>query len=253
MEVRRYLSIIRRRALLILAIIGASIAAGYLITPKTETYTATALLYVGSESIDFDPRSGQVSADRAAGFDRLINSWTQLLKTRKMALAAIRETGIERTPSEVTGSITAVQPPFSNNITISVVDRDPATARAMANGVAEVFERRIEGIEPGAEDSNQEVLTIVQPATLPTAANATDLIRNLALATLFGIIVAGGVVALLEHLDITIRSNDDVERHLELVVLGVIPALGERLPTPPPARIEGFSQREGRERGAPVG
>ena len=31
--------------------------------------------------------------------------------------------------------------------------------------------------------------------------------RNIGLATLFGIIVAGGLVALLEHLDISIRAR----------------------------------------------
>ena len=98
-------------------------------------------------------------------------------------------------------------------------------------------------------------MSFYEKASLPTVPKPNDLIRNMGLAFVFGIIVAGGLVALLEHLDISLSSNDDVERHLELPVLGVIPALGERLPTPPPARVEGLEQvqQTGAGRGAPIG
>ena len=150
-------------------------------------------------------------------------------------------------------SIAAIQPVATNLISLSVTDRDPATARALANGVAAAFEDQAAEFQSTANDQN--IVQVYERAALPTVANPTDLIRNMGLALVFGIIVAGGLVALLEHLDISLSSNDDVERHLELPVLGVIPALGERLPTPPPARVEGLEQvqQEGTSRGAPVG
>jgi capsular polysaccharide biosynthesis protein len=253
MEVRRYLSIVRRRALLILAIIAASLAAGYLVTPKTKTYTATSTLYVGPTQIDPDPRAGQVNAGYSQGVDRFVTTFLTLLKSPRVARAAIEETGVERTTTQVAGSISAVQPPFTNLISLSVTDADPATARALANGVGRAFEE-IAAEDLQADDVTAELVTFFEPAALPRVANPTDLLRNLGLSLLFGIIVAGGLVALLEHLDISIRSNDDIERHLELTVLGVIPALGERLPTPPPARVEGLEQvQQAGPRGAPVG
>lgn len=253
MEVRRYLSIIRRRALLILAIIAASIIAGYLVTPKTKTYTTTSTLYVGQQQIDIDPRAGQVNGAYAQGIDRLITTFSVMLKSAKVARATIENTGVSRTTGEVTGSVTVVQPPLSNLIAVSVTDPDPATARALANGVASTFEDQINALQPSA--NSEPLVSFYERAALPTVPNPTDLIRNLALATLFGIIVAGGLVALLEHLDITISSNDDVERHLELTVLGVVPALGMRLPTPPPSRVEGLEQVQQSDmgRGTPVG
>ena len=58
MELRRYLSILRRRLLLILAIVVAALAAGWLITPRTHQYTASSTLYVGSAAIG----SGELGA-----------------------------------------------------------------------------------------------------------------------------------------------------------------------------------------------
>ena len=253
MEVRRYLSIVRRRALLILVIIAASLIAGYLVTPKQKTYTATATMYVGGQQIDLDPRAGQVNAGYQQGISSLINTFLTMIKTNKVARAGIEDTGVERTTNEVRNSITAVQPIATNLISLSVTDRDPATARALANGVAASFEQQINDLQPTTTD--EQIVSIYERAALPTVANPTDLIRNMGLALVFGIIVAGGLVALLEHLDISLSSNDDVERHLELPVLGVIPALGERLPTPPPSRVEGLEQvqQSGTSRGAPVG
>jgi hypothetical protein len=63
------------------------------------------------------------------------------------------------------------------------------------------------------------------------------LARNLGLAGLLGLIVAGALIALLEYLDISMRSAEDVERQLELPVIGVVPALGDVLPVTPPASV----------------
>jgi capsular polysaccharide biosynthesis protein len=253
MEVRRYLSIVRRRALLILVIIAASLVAGYLVTPKQKTYTATSTLYVGQQTIDIDPRSGIVNGSYAQGVDRLITTFLEMLKSRRIARTGIQDTGVERTTTEVQAAVTAVQPIATNLINLSVTDPDPATARALANGIGKAFENQINDLQPTSTD--EPIVSFFERASLPTVPEPSDLIRNMGLAFVFGIIVAGGLVALLEHLDITLRSNDDVERHLELPVLGVIPALGERLPTPPPARVEGLEQvqQTGRDRGAPVG
>ena len=43
---------------------------------------------------------------------------------------------------------------------------------------------------------------------------------------LFGLLVGAALVFLLDYLDLSLRSTDDVERLLELPVLGVIPAFG---------------------------
>lgn len=256
MELRRYLSIARRRALLILAIVGAALAAGYLITPREKTYTATSTLYVGSRSIDIDPRSGQVSQDHALGLDRLIKTFQEMIRSEPVASGAVRRTEVDRSVGEVVGGTSAAQVTGTNLILVSMTDRDPAAAAALSNAVSASFVNEIRSFEPRDQnDTADQVVSVYQNAGVPGVPNSSGLARNLVLAGLFGIIVAGAVVALLEHLDISLRSSDDVERHLELVVLGVVPALGDHLPTPPAARIEGLEhiERATTRQGSPVG
>src|SRR4051812_1607872 len=101
MEIRRYVSIVRRRWLLVIVIVVAALGAGWLISSRANTYTATSTLYVGSRSIDIDPRSGQVSGDRVAGLDRLIATFTELARTRPIATAAGRTARVPLVPGEI--------------------------------------------------------------------------------------------------------------------------------------------------------
>jgi capsular polysaccharide biosynthesis protein len=250
MELRRYLSIIRRRLPLIILIMVAVLAAGWLITPRESTYTSTTTLYVGSRSLDTDPRA--VSGDRVAGFDRLIKTFTSMLTSESIARDAISRANVNRSATSVEANISAVQVENTNLIRVSVTDNDRSAARDLANGVAGAFEEELNEFEP--RDAQSQIVSVFQRAGLPGTPDPTNLLRNLGLAFIVGLVLAGGTVALLEHLDITLRSSEDVERRLELPVLGVIPALGKQLPVTAASRVDRFPPvaRPSREQGEPV-
>jgi len=232
MEIRRYLSIIRRRWVLVIAIIAAAGVAGYLITPRGHTYTSTATLYVGSRSVDLAPQSGQVSADRIAGLDRLIKTFTALVPTRPIAEAAAKSTAGKRSVESIMASSKADQVTSTNLVQVSFTDRDPAVSTLMANGVASALVEQIRGFEPRPNATDQ-VLSVYDTARGAGSPSPSQLPRNIALAGIFGLIAAGAVLALLEYLDITVRTSDDAERLLELPVLGVMPAWGNDEPIQP--------------------
>jgi capsular polysaccharide biosynthesis protein len=251
MEARRYLSIVRRRLVLIVAIVVAAMAAGWLITPSEESYTATSTLYVGSRSIDISSESRDVSGDRVHGFDRLITTFTKMLGSRSVARGAVEGADVDRTTNDLVANTEATQVENANLIEVSVTDDDPATARALANGVATAFVDQLAEFEPTEPDA-EPLISVYEQASLPTSANASPLLRNLLLSFIVGLVAAGAVVALLEHLDISLRSRDDVERHLGLPVLGVIPALGNRLPAMGAAKVRARPEPPETERSRPV-
>jgi capsular polysaccharide biosynthesis protein len=240
MEIRRYLLIVRRRLPLVVAIVIAALLAGWLVTPKTKTYTATSTLYVGSRSVDINPLSGQVSGDRVTGLDRLIATFAAMATTRPIAADAVEASGIDRTPEQVIGSTTAQQVVNTDLIDISVTDSDPGHSETLANAVATSLVDQIRAFEPAAArgSASEQVISLYEPATRPGAANPRGLFRNVVLAGLFGVLVAGAVLALLEHLDITLHSAEEVERELDVPVLAVIPALGKHLPIEQSAGVE---------------
>jgi capsular polysaccharide biosynthesis protein len=233
MELRRYLSIIRRRLLLTVAVVVAALVAGWLITPRAHTYTASTTLYVGRAAID----SAQVSGDSVAGFDRVIKTFTAMLPSPRVVQAGIEEAGVDRSAGATAGATQAAQVENTNLIQLSVTDRDPAVARALANGISKAFVSELNQVEASG-GQRPPVVSVYERATTPSVPDPSNLLRNLALAGLLGLVIAGSVVGLLEHLDISFRSVDDVEHRLELPVLGVIPALGNHMPLASAARVQ---------------
>ena len=67
-------------------------------------------------------------------------------------------------------------------------------------------------------------LTVIDPAVIPDKPIASP-IRNTALASVVGLLIALGIVFLLEYLDDTIKTSDDVQRVLALTTLGSIPKI----------------------------
>jgi non-specific protein-tyrosine kinase len=70
----------------------------------------------------------------------------------------------------------------------------------------------------------QTVSTVmaVDPATVPTEPISPQVMRNTALAAMVGLMLAVGVIFLIEALDDTLKTPDDVKKTLGLPVLGVI-------------------------------
>ncbi|MBA2283577.1 MAG: Wzz/FepE/Etk N-terminal domain-containing protein [Actinomycetota bacterium] len=227
-ELRYYLRVLRRRRLLVLLTVAVAIVAGWLITPSQATYTAKAQLYVGSRSINLTPGAGDVSGDRSAGLSFLANSYAHMIPTLTVADRAVAATEVPRTAQQVLPGVTATAQPATQLILLEVVDRDPGIAATLANGMADGFvelindQERLQSDDPEAGNDPAPV-SVFEYAVLPTRPEPNGLFRNLILAMIFGFLVAVGVVVLLEYLDLTIRSADDVQERLQLPVLGAIP------------------------------
>jgi len=70
----------------------------------------------------------------------------------------------------------------------------------------------------------QTVSTVmtIDPAVVPTEPVSPQVLRNTALAAMVGLMLAVGVIFLIEALDDTIKTPEDVKRNLGLPVLGII-------------------------------
>ena len=69
-------------------------------------------------------------------------------------------------------------------------------------------------------------VAVIDPARLPDKPFKPKTTRDLALATVLGLTLGVGLALLLEHLDDSIKSLDDLERACNLPSLGILPLLG---------------------------
>ncbi len=73
-----------------------------------------------------------------------------------------------------------------------------------------------------SSNSGANLLTIVDPASPPTEPSAPRILLNTLVAALLGLLIALGFIFVLEHLDDSLKSADDVESVLGLPTLGAI-------------------------------
>lgn len=77
-------------------------------------------------------------------------------------------------------------------------------------------------------DLGQTSVVVMSPANTPTSPIKPNKQMNIAIAFVLGMMVFVALAFLLEHLDYTIKAPEDVEQHLELSVLAVIPVVNAK-------------------------
>jgi capsular polysaccharide biosynthesis protein len=235
MELRRYLTLLRNRWLVILLIACVGLLGAYATTPQATKYTATSTLYIGSRIISTQGGQSDLSGDKAIALERLSRTFAIMIETPTIAAQALARTNVDRSVDEIAESTTALSQFGTQLLDVTVTDPDPATAAALANGLADSFVESVQNYEPESPNQAEGALPtlpayVFQRATLPTEPNATNLLFNLIVGLVIGSLTGVGLVLLLDYLDITVRDAHDAESRLELPVLGVIPPFGEQLP-----------------------
>jgi capsular polysaccharide biosynthesis protein len=174
-----YARTLRRRWRLVLGFTLAAVslaAAVTLLTPRT--YQSSAKFFVSTSSGEAASNAQLASGNTFT--QQRVKSYVQLLKTPKtLDLAAAKvpgATAVSLAP-KITGSI----PPDSVLLDVTVRDRSPERAKAIAEAVAQVFPSVVEELERVDTSSPSPVkLTVVKSPAVPGGPIAPRPARNLA-------------------------------------------------------------------------
>jgi capsular polysaccharide biosynthesis protein len=90
-------------------------------------------------------------------------------------------------------------------------------SRLNFNEDSDVFTKEVKRITKanGAE--------VIDKATMPQSPIKPNKVMNVAIATVLGVMIGLFLVFLLEYMDTKMKKPEDITKHLELPILGVIP------------------------------
>ncbi|HEX3794039.1 MAG TPA: Wzz/FepE/Etk N-terminal domain-containing protein [Acidimicrobiales bacterium] len=237
MELRRYLRLIQQRLFIVILAVIAGAAVGYVTTSHNPVYTGTATIYVGQT----DVTSPQALYEEPA-LNEVANTFSQMIPAPVIAQRAVRATHIKRFSGEVAAATTATVVLNTYLINVSVTDSVPSDAVRLTNGVARAFVAQIAAYQKNPTASSAAIPNVpahvYQPATvaIPSSSQTS---KHLILGALFGLILSIFLILLLDYLDITIKSPDELERRVGLPVLGIIPRFESlRLDSSPNAGLQ---------------
>lgn len=109
------------------------------------------------------------------------------------------------------------------NTDYQTLKRDVETNRQLYDGLVQRMKEV--GVVAGISANN---ISIVDPARVPRSPFKPSLRSNLTKALMLGLVLGVVVIFLVEHIDDTIKTSEDVETRLHAPVLGVIPYASPR-------------------------
>jgi capsular polysaccharide biosynthesis protein len=188
--------------------------------PVYQSYTT---LFVGRNIQQTDPNQNtSVAYNDLMASSLLVKDYREFAKSALVTNEVIRQLHLSKTNSEQIASEIAVDAKNETRIIqITVSDTDPKLAMNLADKVAEVFTDKVVGI------MKVENVQVIDKAQLPTEPVKPNKKLNMAIALLLGLMLGGGIIFLIEYLDNTVKTPEDVKKVLDLPVIGVIPVFEE--------------------------
>ena len=148
---------------------------------------------------------------------KLKSTYTELAKSDLVINRVIEELNLYYSPNQLRDMITVNAVQDTIIIKLTVVTNYPYNSFAIANKMVEVMRdvsQNFEGFD------NIEVLDRAVEPTVPSGPNR---LLYVLIGTLLGGIIGVGLVFVIEFMDQTIKTTDDIENKLKLRVLATIP------------------------------
>lgn len=207
--IRKRLSLIILLAVIVVATVG--VISFFFLTP---VYSSTSQIIVNqSKSEQQTINSGEIQTNL-----QLINTYSVIIKTPAILDVVKEELKLDRSTGAINSQISVANEQNSQVVNITVQDTDPKMAADIANTVASVFQKEIVNI------MNVDNVQILSPAVVSENQSPVkpQPVLNMAIGLVVGLMLGVGLAFLLEYLDNTIKNEQDIEKLLELPVLGAI-------------------------------
>ena len=210
---------LKKRWILIVSItLVATLISGvlsfFVIKPTYETSTK---VFIGKEESNVEG----YNTNDIQMYQKLLQTYAETIKTNEVIQAAIKNTNTNLTVEEVKKSLTVTPISDTQILQIKYQNKNPQVAKRILGNITDEFIILAKELVP---NGNVRVIEAVQLPENPVAPNKK---MNVAIAFLLGLMVSVGLVFLIEYLDNTFKNKENLERELDIPVLGIIHLVNE--------------------------
>ena len=196
----------------IFAVVGLIYSVGF-ITPE---YAAKTSLILATNSSSTG-NAGSITTTDVTLNSKLISTYTRLVKSDRVVRNVISNLALNMSDEELKKSVSVTVTDDTEFMEITVKNKDPETATKIANEISKVL------IENVQEFYKAENVHIVDPAEVPEEPCNINHTKDIIIFAFVGLIVAIGYVFILNMIDTTIKTEEDIEKVTGLRVLATLP------------------------------
>ena len=201
---------------LIFGVIGVIYTMGF-VTPMYSASTTLVLASSGKNENLPDTGITTSTATEVTVNSKLVSTYSELVKSKNILRQVISNLNMKIEEDTLRKNITVSSVKDTELIQITVKNEKPSYASQIANEIAKVFTEKVKDIY------KIENVQIVDEAEVPNEPSNINHKKDVAIFALIGLVVSVGYVLLLNMLDTTVKTPEDIEEGLKLPVLAVIP------------------------------
>ncbi len=217
LDLRDFFYILRKRTKLILVItLGCAIVSGvlsfFVIKP---TYEATTTIIVGKPQAN---EKANTQYSDVMMYQNLVKTYAEIAKSASVAEKSSEKLNGKIKPEVLQKTVTITPQQGTQILQIKTMNNNREEAVNIVNKVAESFIDESKRVFPTGGD-----IQIMDKAKIPEKPLKPNKLLNVAIAFFIGLMASVGLTFVLEYMDSTIKTEDDIARYLDLPVIGIIP------------------------------
>jgi len=215
-SLRELFAVLRKRLWLIvlITIIAATVSAVISFFVLTPVYESKTQILVNQAKNDQQLYSNQTVQTNV----QLINTYNDIITSPAILDKVVKELKLDKSAGDLSSQIQVTSAQDSQVAQIVVQDTSAKRATEIANTTASVFQKEVPKL---MNVDNVKVLSKAALGEKPSPVKPQPLM-NVAIAIVVGLMVGVGLSFLLEYLDNTLKTEQDIENILELPLMGVI-------------------------------
>lgn len=184
----------------------------YLLKP---TYQTDVTMFITTDT-------GVASASGLTVSKQLTDAYSEVIKSRTVMKQVVEELGLDMSADALSGLVDVTGDADSYIITIKVTYGDPELCRNIVNAVMDAGVKRIYQV---IADSTPTVIDYSEAEDVKEV--TPSMMRYLEIGGALGLVCALALILIRFLTDTTIKTEEDIQKYLDLPVLGTIPYFEE--------------------------
>ena len=216
-NISEILDALKKRYKIIIAItlaftIIAALVSFFVIKPK---YEVTTKLFIGKEQ----SKTQDFNSNDITMYQKLLSTYAEVVTTNDLVEKAIENGKIDETAKDVEAGLKVTPRADTQILEISYTGTNKEEAVDIVENITDQFIKESKKLIPNGN------IKIIQKAKMPEKPVSPNKKLNILIAFVLGLMVSVGLSLLLEFMDNTYKSKEELEKVVDLPVLGVIPEL----------------------------
>ena len=214
-SIEEIIDALRKRWIIIVSMtLGLALISGivsfFFIKPK---YEASTKVFIGKESTE----TTGYNQSEVLMYQQLMKTYSETLKTSNLVKEALETVNTDLTVDQVINGLSVSPIQDTQILTVKFKSIDAIEAKEIVDSVVNEF------VEVSKELVPNGTVRVVETVETPENPVSPDKVKNIVIGFLLGLMLSVGLSLLLEFMDNTFKTKDNIEEELELPVLGLIP------------------------------